>query len=145
MAYNKEGNKRNNNGKHNDNRKKTNSVMKFDLFTAGVCGEREYAVGSLKDLLNELEENGIFKCISIPIYMYRNDLNTKIPNLRGTTQVGYIRSVNDETVEASIFANYVEAAKNLKNPIVYPRCVVRDQEVVSIIGLDICDASRYAD
>lgn len=147
MPYNnnnKKFNKNNNKGNNNNKEKKSNEVFTLKLYDRGISGTRVYDYDNLVQILNRLNEDGIFSTISIPVYMYRNDVTNK-PTMKGTIQVGFIRSVNDGTVEASVFASYTDYVHKFNNPIVYPRVVVRDDEVATIIGLDICDAARFAE
>ena len=148
MSYNnnnKNFNRNSNKAKNNSNKeKKSNENFTLNLYDKGISGTRVYDYNSLVQILNRLDEDGIFGIISIPVYMYRSDVTNK-PTMKGTTQVGFVRSASDGTVEASVFASYVDYIKAFDNPIVYPRVVVRDDEVATIIGLDICEAARFAE
>lgn len=148
MAYNK--NKNFNNEKKttekNRNFKKRERLhsedISFTVTSNGVSGTREYDVDSLFNLLDSLEEAGTFKNISVPVYMYRDDITGKA--MKGTTQVGVIKSY-DGNLHCTIFSMYVNTVKKLKNATVYAKCMVADNEVQSIMALEICEFDRYFD
>lgn len=149
MAYNKNKNsnsEKKNTGNKNREFKKRERLhsedMSFTVTSNGVSGTREYDPDSLFNLLNSLEEAGTFKNISVPVYMYRDDITGKA--MKGTTQVGVIKSY-DGNLNCNIFGMYVDIVKKLKNPTVYAKCMVADNEVQSIMALEICEFNRYFD
>ena len=148
MAYNKTKNfnkEKKSDNKNNGFKKRErlhSEDMAFTLTSNGRSGTREYNVDSLFNLLDSLEEAGTFKNISVPVYMYRDDITGKA--MKGTSQVGVIKSY-DGNLHCTIFGMYVDSVKKLKNPTVYAKCMVADDEVQSIMALEICEFDRYFD
>lgn len=138
MAYNNKNNFR-------KQEKKQNKTFVLDLVKFGLTGNKiQYNYSTLTDILAKLNNNGVFNCISIPVYMYRNDCTyEKGSDKKGTMQVGFIKKYEDDSLEVSVFGNFVDYVSRLKRPVVFARVYVTDEVVTNIIGLDICEEDRY--
>ena len=139
----------NNNKKYNNNRggykpqndRPRNKVISFPLVMSGTTpNDRTYDVNDALASLETLKDNNTFSMLSVPVHISRALLENN-PERRGTTSVGFIRTVNisDLTVDVTIYGNQVETIEGLSLNLV-PRMLVKDERVMTFLGFDLVEA-----
>lgn len=139
----------NNNKKYNNNRggykpqndRPRNKVISFPLVMSGTTpNDRTYDVNDALASLETLKDNNTFSMLSVPVHISRALLENN-PERRGTTNVGFIKTVNisDLTVDVTIYGNQVETIEGLSLNLV-PRMLVKDERVVTFLSFDLVEA-----
>lgn len=131
-------------GKRRDDfKKRVKEVRSYSLCTVGHTYGREpltYAVDSLIELVASLP----FDKISIPVYCTKRNVFGN--DRKGNIQVGFIRSFDLETCSFKVvlFSNSAQSVLRIRNAEIFPRVLVEDGKVKSIIGFDIVNADMFS-
>ncbi len=93
----------------------------------------------IESRLNELDKNGTFKTISIPIRISRA-MFMKDSSKNGFMNIGYIRGIDtlNSTVDITVYSTSVEAFKEfLDNICVAPRIMANRGEFTTFLTFDL--------
>ena len=138
---NKKFNNNNRGGYKPQNDRPRNKIISFPLVMSGTTSnDRTYDVNDALASLETLKDNNTFSMLSVPVHISRALLENN-PERRGTTSVGFIRTVNisDLTVDVTIYGNQVETIEGLSLNLV-PRMLVKDERVMTFLGFDLVEA-----
>lgn len=146
MSYNNNGgnNRSNKNSKYgNNNNRPRNKVMTFELVSTFYSkNNTEMDREAVMDVLESLDDDGIFTVLSTPVQIARGLLfndNEK----KGNMNVGYITSVNREknTVDVTIYSTSVAKIEDLclaYKPRFVPNMIsAKDGSFVTFVSFDL--------
>lgn len=102
-----------------------------------TMNNKEYDGTTFIDLIEELQRNGTFHKISIPIYTKASYI-VDDPTARWNSIIGYIKEFKDTgDAECAIYTKSIKVFKKIEDPIIVPRVVIKDGACTCIIGLDV--------
>jgi hypothetical protein len=143
MGYQNNNFKKNNNNRGTYNKTQSdrprNKTITFSMKVSGVnANGREYDVNDALATLENLDNNGIFSMLSVPVHISRALLENN-EERRGTSNVGFLKSIsiNDLTADVSVYGNNVEAIEGIRGLIFAPRVLVKDGKVATFLGFDL--------
>lgn len=111
------------------------------MYSKGRSLHKKYDLETLLDIVRDIR----FDKVTIPVNAYCNEYFDE--DRRGTMNVGYIESFNEEdlTFDIVIRNKYSDRVFQYDNAIIYPKVSVsRDGEVLKVLSFDICSYNYYA-
>lgn len=98
---------------------------------------KEYDGTTFIDMMDELQANGTFSKISIPIYT-KASYATGNPEARWNTVIGYLKEFNDNgDATVIIYTKSIKVFQGIEDPIIVPRVAIKQGVCTCIIALDV--------
>jgi len=140
----------NTNRGNNKPKRPSNIKVEAPLVLDGYAGRRNtYNCGKAADILDKFNEDGIFKMLNVPVYVYSSDY-TQDDTKKGTRVAGYIDSIafngdgEDPIVTAYFYPTYADMLDRMLNDGVFHiRVFVKNGDIVRINQFEYAPSSRY--
>lgn len=123
---------------HQPNGLPKNERVEVPISCYGITMDgKEYDGTSFIDIMDELQNTGVFSKISIPIYT-KASYATNNPTAKWNTIIGYIKEftpVGDSV--CIIYSKSIKIFHKIEDPIIVPRVAIKGGKCICIIGLDV--------